>query len=229
MFSFVNYLAVPMIPNYAGESPHLGLIQTVSMGSAAVLGGFLVDSLGRKRMAIAGFAMLGLGSAVIGFLGYIPLGLYFNSVIDGVAWGLLLGLFVLTLWGDLSHGSSSDKYYALGVMPFFASKLLELTVRPYILPSLTSTTAFFSFTAFFLFLAVLPLVYAPETLPEKIMKDRGLRSYVDKAIKKVQSEKERGQKTSREELQKEDLEIQVKPGESEEENEEAEQLAEKYY
>jgi len=32
-----------------------------------------------------------------------------------------------------------------------------------------------------LFLAVLPLVYAPETLPEKQMKDRELKNYIDKA------------------------------------------------
>jgi len=92
----------------------------------------------------------------------------------------------LTLWGDLSHGSSADKFYALGVMPFFASKLLELTVGSYILNVATSTTqasttTLFSLTAFFLFLAVLPLVYAPETLPEKTMRERELKIYVEKA------------------------------------------------
>jgi hypothetical protein len=39
----------------------------------------------------------------------------------------------------------------------------------------------FSFASVFLFLAVLPLIYAPETLPEKTMKDRDLKSYIEKA------------------------------------------------
>ncbi len=46
----------------------------------------------------------------------------------------------------------------------------------------------FSFASVFLFLAVLPLIYAPETLPEKLMKDRDLKSYVEKAKKKAQKE-----------------------------------------
>jgi len=189
MFSFVNYLAVPK-PPIAIEG-YLGTVQTVFMGAAAVLGGFFIDTIGRKRIAIAGFAMLGAGTAIIGFSGASTEGinpslLYFNSAIDGIAWGFLLVLFVLTLWGDLSHGSSADKFYALGVMPFFASKLLELTVGSYILNVATSTTqasttTLFSLTAFFLFLAVLPLVYAPETLPEKTMRERELKIYVEKA------------------------------------------------
>jgi hypothetical protein len=41
----------------------------------------------------------------------------------------------------------------------------------------------FSFASFFLFLAVIPLMYAPETLPEKTIKDRELKSYLEKAQK----------------------------------------------
>jgi len=185
MFSFVNYLAVSMTPSGL-EYQDLGIVQAVFMGASAVLGGIFADSVGRKRIAIAGFAMLGLGAAVLGFSGNklseIPYPiLYFNSTIDGIAWGLLLVIFVLTLWGDLSNNSSSDKYYALGVMPFFASKLFELIVGPNIPPGLASSSPLFSLTAFFLFLAILPLVYAPETLPERVMKKRELTLYVEKA------------------------------------------------
>jgi MFS family permease len=181
MFSLVNYLVAPMTPSFGGGYSGFAMVQAVFMGGAAVLGGFFVDSAGRKPMAIAGFAMLGFGSAVLGFLGNTLSVLYLNAMVDGVAFGFLLILFVLTLWGDLSHSSPSDKYYALGVMPFFVSRLLELTLEPYILDGITSTTALFSFTAFFLFLAVLPLFYAPETLPQRVMKKRELTLYVEKA------------------------------------------------
>ena len=47
------------------------------------------------------------------------------------------------------------------------------------------------------FLAVLPLIYAPETLPEKIMKDRDLKSYIENAKKKAAKETEKiGKKKS---------------------------------
>jgi len=185
MFSLVNYLAAPIAPNNE-VTPGLEIVQTVFMGASAVFGGIFMDSIGRKRMAITGFTMLGVAAALLGFSGSslpkIPAPiLYFNAVVDGIAWGLLLVLFILTLWGDLSQSFSSDKYYALGVTPFFLSKFLELIVTPYIPPSITTSTPLVSFTAFFLFLAVLPLVYAPETLPEKVMKEHALKTYVDKA------------------------------------------------
>ncbi len=193
LFSFVNYLAVLPPPSYLEGS--LVTVQSAFMGGAAVLGGFLIDVVGRKRISIAGFAMLGVGAAILGMVGpdlvtifasgatippWVLSVLYFNSAIDGIALGFLFVLFVLTIWGDLGHSSSSDKFYALGVTPFFASKLLELTVGPLILNNVSGTMAFF-LTAFFLFLAVLPLVYAPETLPEKTMRERELKIYVEKA------------------------------------------------
>jgi MFS family permease len=195
MFSLVNYL-LPITP-FSGvetgtsEFAMVQVVQAAFMGGAAVLGGFFADSMGRKPIAIAGFSMLGVGAAVLGFLGNTPLAalaIYFNAMVDGVAFGFLLLLFVLTLWGDLSRGSSSDKYYAAGVMPFFASQLLQLTVGPYIVESINanSAPALFSFTAFFLFLAVLPLFFAPETLPEKVKKERDLKFYIEKAQKVAQ-------------------------------------------
>jgi len=43
--------------------------------------------------------------------------------------------------------------------------------------------AMLSIASFFLFLAVLPLFYAPETLPEKEIKERELKEYLKKARK----------------------------------------------
>lgn len=185
MFSLVNYLASFIPPNNQ-QYADLDIVRTVVMGASAVLGGIFADSVGRKRIAIASFAMLGLGAAVLGFLGNnLPQNadpiLYFCAIMNGAAWGFLLVLFVLTLWGDISYNSSSEKYYALGVMPFFLSKLLELTLGSSIPQEFRSSSPLFSFTAFFLFLAILPLAYAPETLPEKTIKERELKIYIEKA------------------------------------------------
>jgi MFS family permease len=146
------------------------------------IGGFLVDFIGRKRMSIIGFVMLGLGYALLGILSQNSLSWYFYIFVDGIAWGIFFVIFVITIWADISNGLPSEKYYAVGVLPFFISYFLRLTVG-FDLSSAIPKEAIFSFVAFFLFLAVLPLVYAPETLPEKTMKDRELKSYAEKAQK----------------------------------------------
>jgi MFS family permease len=225
MFSFVNFL-VPLQPNLVGETAsNVLLIQTVFLAVFAVLGGFFLDSIGRKRTAIVGFIMLGLSSAALGFSSSVA-SLYFSAVFEGTAWGLLLVLFLLTLWGDLSYGVSTSKYYALGVTPFFISKVIELIFGNYI-TGLVPSTALFSFTAFFLFLAVLPLFYAEETLPERITQKRQLESYVAKALEKVNQKTKKDEK--KDTTNDENNEKTEEASQDLSEDEEARKLAEKYY
>ena len=72
-------------------------------------------------------------------------------------------------------------------------------------------------------MAVLPLIYAPETLPEKNIRDRDLKNYIEKAQKLVAKE------TSSEEDKNKNREKEEDSEESSEENDEARKLAEKYY
>lgn len=232
MFSFVNYLIAPMtdslIASTSAEKNMVFLVQTVFMGAFALVGGFLADSVGRKRLSIAGFTLLGIGTAVLAMARVqdLPIVLYFNAAVDGVALGFLFVLFIVLLWGDLSYNSRSDKFYAIGVLPFFLSRLLELTIgAPLAFFVSENRYAFFSFTAFFLLIAVLPLVYAPETLPELVIKDRDLKSYVEKAQKQaLRLDKEIKNTRSA------DITFQVIPEEEEsDEYKRAKELAEKCY
>ena len=91
--------------------------------------------------------------------------------------------------------------------------------------NLISETTVFSFAAFFLFAATLPLFYAPETLSEKVLKDMDLMSYVEKARKKAESETK---KTDKKTETKENAE-EPKAPEDDSNYEEARKLAEKYY
>ena len=107
---------------------------------------------------------------------------YFYTLADSIAWGIFFVIFIFTIWGDLSFGASGDKYYAIGGLPFYISNFLRLTIGSYIAEAVSSQSIF-SFTAFFLFLAVIPLMFAPETLPEKKIKERELKKYIEKAKK----------------------------------------------
>jgi len=233
MFSLVNYITAPMVTTGTSINREIMILQAGFTGVFGIIGGFLVDSLGRKKVAISGFVLLGIGTAIlaISLPEWKTFTQYFNAIVDGIAWGFLLVLFLLTLWGDLSDSSKSEKYYALGAAPFFVSKLLEATIGPDLGERVAENSyAFFSFTTFFLFIAILPLVYAPETLPEKVMKERDLKSYVEKAKKKMQKETENTQ-GKKDTPQPENYEkiTEPPPAENGKEYEEAEKLAEKYY
>jgi len=184
MFSLANFLSWPV--QFDILDPDLVeffiTIESALAGVFAIVGGFLSDIIGRKRITITGFIMIGLGYAILGIYPEHLLSWYFYALVDGVAWGIFSVIFIITLWGDLSYSASSAKYYALGGIPYFLSNFLRLIIGSYIAETV-SAYAIFSLTAFFLFLAVLPLMYAPETLPEKKIKERELEKYIEKAKK----------------------------------------------
>jgi MFS family permease len=193
MFLFVNSLTFPINEeHFSTELVRLSSsIEFVLGGVSAVVFGFLADSKGRKRLVVAGFALLGLGNAILGFSSGNILSWWFFTFVDGIAWGIFVTIFLFTLWGDLAEEQRSERYYAIGVLPYLLSTFLRYSIGALIADSIYGYSLIFSFASFFLFLAVLPLVYAPETLPDKIMKDRELKNYIEKA----QKEAEKTQKT----------------------------------
>jgi hypothetical protein len=94
---------------------------------------------------------------------------------------MFASVFFMTLWGDLAENNEKDKYYALGGLPYLLAGLLPIALKPFIAVSQAGTA--FSLASFFLFLAVLPLMYAPETLPEGRIRERELKEYIERAKK----------------------------------------------
>jgi len=173
MFTFIDRALRPFFgPN---------LLEAVIGSVAVLIGGFLCDTIGRKRVVVYGFVLLGIAYAVVGIAPTIEVSRYLYSVLDGFAAGMLMITFVLTLWGDLSQTGTREKYYAIGSIPLFATNLVPVFLSTYI--TQIPASAVFSVASFFLFIAVLPLMYAPETLPEKKIRLRQLRSYVERAKK----------------------------------------------
>ncbi len=162
------------------------IIGTVS----AFVSGLMSDYVGRKRVVVYGFVSLGLAYAVIGIApAKLILAWYFYAVIDGIAWGIFTVSFFLVLWGDLSSDSASEKYYAIGSIPFFIADLMVFLFAP--LASFPENAAF-SVASLFLFVAVLPLMYAPETVPERKIELRRLKKYVEKAKRAKEKYTEEG-------------------------------------
>jgi MFS family permease len=155
-----------------------------------IVAGLLADWIGRKKVVVSGFIALGFGYAVLGFAAQTILSQYFYIVIDGIAWGIFFVLFILVLWGDLSMNTGGhEKYYAVGSIPFFVAYLMQYVALPYIksIP-IQAPEVSFSFASLFLFVAILPLIYAPETLPQKKIRERQIKKYVEEAKKIAERE-----------------------------------------
>ena len=184
LFSLINYLNIPILRSLFGRefADWSSLIEGVILGVVAVIGGFMCDSIGRKRIIVSGFVTIGLGYALLSVFPYSTVSWYFYTIADGIAWGMFGVAFLMVLWGDLAYEKPSRKYYALGGLPFLFANLLQVLIGDDLAKSISVYTVF-PLTSLFLFLAVLPLIYAPETLPEKELKERELRQYIDKAKK----------------------------------------------
>ncbi len=191
MFSVANYIAVPIVnqisqalgPDVFSSSM---MVENIVAGVIAVVSGFVADRIGRRRLVLAGFVLLGLGYASIGLLLGNLVGWWFYTTADGVAWGIFYTMFLMTLWGDISLGKNSEKFYAIGYLPFLFSILTdEISVGANI-SAIVPSAAIFSFISLFLFVAVLPLAYAPETLPYQVIKNRELQNYIEKAQRTVE-------------------------------------------
>jgi MFS family permease len=182
MFCSVNFMEAPILENLFEEFfIFVGFIEFAISGLFALIGGILADLVGRKRVIITGFVVLGIEYAVLSLLSEIPVSWYLYTVFDGIAWGMFASVFFMTLWGDLAGKYEKERYYVVGGLPYILGGFLPILVKPYV--EIIPLSAAFSLASFFLFLTVLPLMFAPETLPEKKIKERELKKYIEKAKK----------------------------------------------
>ena len=187
LFSLIDEFESVLVLNYL-QSWNSSLLETMAFVEPLVatlsilLAGLLCDWIGRKKIILSGFVALGVAYAIIGIVPEVVELWYLYFIVDGFAWGMFSLIFVLVLWGDLAQAGRSENYYTLGSIPYFLSSIIPLLL-PLSFVEDVPLIAAFSLAAFFLFIAVMPLVFAPETLPEKKMELRRLRSFADEARK----------------------------------------------
>lgn len=183
MFCLINWIESPLVENLFGKEffNTVTFVEFAISGVFAFVGGLLSDLVGRKRIIITGFIFLGIEYALLSFGQELTISRYIYIFLDGISWGMFAVVFFTVLWGDLGEHWVKEKYYVVGGLPYLLATFLQVFIRQYAGP--VAVNAAFSLASFFLFLAVLPLMYAHETLPEKNIRDRELKQYVDKAKK----------------------------------------------
>jgi len=183
MFTLIDAFEKPLLKDFFGLEFHRFIItvEPIIAVSFMLIGGLLADRIGRKRVIIYGFISLGVAYAIVGLAPMMMAAWYLYVIVDGAAWGILLTAFLLIIWGDLSEPGDREKFYALGNFPFLVRSTVSLLFIT-VVASVPASAAF-SLASFFLFLAVLPLMYAPETLPEKDIELRRQKEYVKEAKK----------------------------------------------
>ena len=183
MYCVINYSEASLLKGFFGRefSYYVPIAEFGIGGVIAAFGGYLSDLIGRKVVIVSGYAALGIGYAILGLFPYNAVSWYFYVVVDSISIGVFSLAFFILVWGELAGDKLKEKYFLLGGIPYLILSFLGIALEPYVKDVPVSSA--FSLAAFFLFLAILPLMYAPETLPEKTMKERELKGYVEKAKK----------------------------------------------
>jgi MFS family permease len=157
-------------------------IRYVGIAIIAIVTGFLADKIGRKKPVILGVVLLGIAYALVG-LTLTPDTYFLQMVISGFAWGILIVIYNVVP-GDLAYPGSEEKFYTLGLLiPFILYTGINGAGRFFIMD--VQLDIFSTILSVVLFLSIIPLLYANDTLSESKLKEIKIRDYTKKVSEVV--------------------------------------------
>jgi MFS family permease len=178
--SFV-WTGLPPEPGYEWAQTVGNPLHILGAGVFGFMGGFMADRLGRKLPIIIGMVMLGVSFAWLG-IATSPLSVLVYLTLSGIAWGFLMVVY-LSIPGDLAIHGSKEKFYALGIVIPIIIYMGIPAVSEFLNIGLPAN-ALSSVLSIILFLSVIPIFRAKETLPEHKMRAREISEYLDDKARK---------------------------------------------
>jgi MFS family permease len=155
-------------------------------GISGLIAGIAADRFGRKQPIIIGLVTLGVSFAIMGLF-TTPFTFAVYLALSGVAWGFLIVLY-LTIPGDLSSTGSREKYYALGiVIPLII--FMGLPSLAHLLKISIPANELTNGLSIILFLSVIPVYYAAETLDSAKIRQQRIVRHIKKLEKVVNDAK----------------------------------------
>ena len=190
MFSFVNgavNFLWAMLETYEVRAGAM-IVQYIASIIFFILAGIFSDYYGRKPTILIGFVMLGFSYFLVPSV-ETPIIDYTVSIFSGIAWSCIMVPFLFTISGDLSPEGGREAYYAISGLFWmiietgftFISSVMILTIQIGIVSSILSMV---------MFLAVIPLLYIPETLPKNKISDRRISNYFERVLKTLEENNE---------------------------------------
>jgi len=147
--------------------------------------GVVADRIGRKQPIILGLILLGISFAGLGY-DMNETTVLFYLIISGIAWASFLTTY-LAIPGDLSDYTLREKFYALVITPLIVLFGLSL-LDPNFLENFP-VNSFSQILSILLFLSIIPVLRAKETLKESKIRQRKMKEYTQKVGKIVQKSK----------------------------------------
>jgi MFS family permease len=188
MFTIAAGLAINLIPanidTSFGTALRFVFIAVFGFGS-----GIVADKFGRRRTIMAGTLVLGTSFALIGLFGMSQTLVTVYLAISGIAWGLFFVVF-LAVPGDLSVLGSREKFYGLGyILPIAILFGLASVPFLYLPPGVEGSVT--QILSLLVYLSIIPVWRAKETLPEGKTRERKLRDYTEKVGEIIQESRKR--------------------------------------
>lgn len=163
----------------------MSILKYIAASIGALIGG-LADWVGRKMVLGTGLTLYGVSTVLGGILSSISAGptgtiLFLIFTTCGLSWGIFLAVYLVVVWGDLALTRNPSYFYALGLIPFYFFIGLGDFLSPFLQVSVAQA-AFIS--SLIIFLSHIPLVLAPELLPDYVVREREMFLYI-KRVKKL--------------------------------------------
>ena len=158
----------------------------VGVAFAGLISGFVSDRFGRKKSIIFGLSTLGISYAIFGVTSH-PISYLLTQIFFGASFGIIFVNFFMTVIGDFASTGSKERFYAVGGAVIILNMAIQLLAQIFSLDVPSNIIS--SILSIVLFVAVIPLLYAPETLPSEKILARKFRKFLKK-VKKVVEEEE---------------------------------------
>ena len=179
----INFFEYPVLKSLGGSIADLTIVSELLIGCIfCFIGGWLIDTKGRKLGIISVLVALGFAYAFLSLSPSVSFAQMLFMVVDGIAFGILTVSFIFVVWGDMAEEGQGDKIYALGLAPIPIAVGLSTLVGGWL--TRLGVGSAFTLASFFIFLAIPPILFAPELLPEKIIKKEEFKKYAEK-VKKI--------------------------------------------